>query len=141
MSKSSTSNEHALVAIANMRRIRRQRGISTQKLADQITAKGVQISRSTIVNQETRRSETASMTIDQAIGLCRVLDITLDDLIDPALCETCHGGPPSGFTCNTCGRRSRRTNRAVENAVERLVDSDPPPADLAARVIERRNET
>lgn len=30
---------------------------------------------------------------------------------------------------------------SVEDAVERLVDSDPPPADLAARVIERRNDT
>lgn len=30
---------------------------------------------------------------------------------------------------------------SVEEIVGRLVDSDPPPADLAARVNERRNET
>ena len=42
-------------------------------------------------------------SLGHAVRLASALAISLDDLRAPE-CETCHGAPPEGFTCNRCGR-------------------------------------
>lgn len=87
---------------AKVRTLRKLQGVSAQALADRMTAQGFQVIRSVIANGESGRVR--SMSVDFASHAARALGITLTELLtEPAVCKTCNGEPPAGFTCNTCG--------------------------------------
>jgi transcriptional regulator with XRE-family HTH domain len=39
-----------------------------------------------------------------AMRIADALSVPIGDLVTPSSCETCDGLPPSGFTCNECGK-------------------------------------
>lgn len=97
-------NDYSLSAelFAKTRTLRKIQGISVQTLANRMTAQGFHIARSVIAKGETGRVR--SMSVDQASHAARALGLTLTQLLtEPALCRSCKGEPPAGFTCNTCG--------------------------------------
>ncbi|HKX45306.1 MAG TPA: helix-turn-helix domain-containing protein [Planctomycetota bacterium] len=86
-----------------VRTLRKLQGLSAQALADRMTAQGFHIIRSVVANGEIGRVR--SMSVDFADHSARALGLTLTQLItDPAVCTSCKGEPPAGFTCNTCGQ-------------------------------------
>jgi transcriptional regulator with XRE-family HTH domain len=91
--------------IRNARAYRQARKLSVQKVADEMTARGVRIQRSVLANFEGWRRPTIS--IAELVTLADVLGVTINDLIDDAgPCATCYGTPPAGFACITCGAGS-----------------------------------
>lgn len=85
-----------------VRALRKLQGVSAQTLADRMCAQGFHITRSQIANGEGGRVR--SMSVDFAAHAAQALGLTLEQLLtEPAVCKTCKGEPPAGFTCNGCG--------------------------------------
>lgn len=90
-----------------VRTLRNLQGVSAQALADRMTAQGFHINRSVIANCESGRVR--SMSVDFASHAARALGLTLIELLtEPAVCKSCQGTPPVGFTCNKCGAGGQR---------------------------------
>jgi len=53
---------------------------------------------------------TRQITVDELVVLADVFGCPVEDLLFPrrADCRRCHGEPPFGFTCNTCGAIGER---------------------------------
>lgn len=97
-------SDHSLSAelFVKVRTLRKLQGVSAQALADRMTAQGFHVIRSVIANGESGRVR--SMSVDFASHAARALGLTLIELLtEPAVCKSCKGEPPAGFTCNTCG--------------------------------------
>jgi hypothetical protein len=60
------------------------------------------LSREVIANQERPDGRVHQISLDQALALSRVFDVSLDTLLNVA-CDTCANTPPPGFSCTTCG--------------------------------------
>lgn len=87
---------------AKIRVLRKAQRMSVQKLADKMTEQGYKITRSQAAAGELGLRQ--GMPIDFADHAARALGITLMELLtEPAVCPTCKGEPPAGFTCNICG--------------------------------------
>lgn len=88
--------------VANMRRLRKARGWSAQRLTEAVTAAGIAWDRSIVANLENGRRSTVS--VDELAALARVLDVEPPwSLTETPICATCAGTPPTGFTCRSCG--------------------------------------
>lgn len=88
--------------VATIHRVRKARGWSEEKLADEITAAGHPVSRAIMSNL--RRPHTR-VDIDLAVVAAKVLGLTLDELVsDKPSCDHCSDAPPRGFNCARCGR-------------------------------------
>lgn len=82
--------------------LRRQRGWSAQRLADEMTEAGQHVSRSTLANLENGRRD--RITVDELYAFATVLGVPADRLAhDRPSCPTCSDQPPTGFTCRSCG--------------------------------------
>lgn len=92
--------------IARIRAYRKARGMSTQGLADAITADGYHCLRSTLANHEGGRHQ--SLPVDLVYAAARVLGVPVGALFEDVPCSVCSGAPPSGFTCNACGAGEMR---------------------------------
>lgn len=87
---------------AKIRTLRKIRRMSVQKLADRMNEQGYKISRAQVAAGEIgyRRD----MSVDFADHAARALGLTLVQLLtESAICPTCKGEAPAGFTCNACG--------------------------------------
>jgi transcriptional regulator with XRE-family HTH domain len=108
-----------------IRRYRRERRLSGQKLADKTARIGMLVPQSVLANLENGRRATVS--VPEMLVFAEALDVTPADLLIPPCglemlpgvtlsreealrrfitppCEQCADKPPEGFTCNTCGR-------------------------------------
>lgn len=88
--------------IAELVTARRQKKISAQKLADEMTAAGYPIQRSVIANLENgRRSE---LSVGHLAVAAQILGVDAGAILRRAApCPRCQNEPPAGFTCTTCG--------------------------------------
>lgn len=55
----------------------------------------------------TRLGQGSDPGLATAVAIAGALGIPLGDMTAPVDCMTCHGVPPAGFTCNTCGREGK----------------------------------
>lgn len=115
----------AATVASQMRKYRRERKISTQRLAVMTAELGMEIPRSVLANFESGRRET--VTVAELLILAYALDVTPAMLLIPSgeaeilpgitwpsekaahwlsrkRCELCDDNPHAGFTCNTCGK-------------------------------------
>lgn len=88
--------------------MRLARGWSARELSERLTALGHRTSRGDVATWETR---TPGCSAARLFALAAVFGVPIDYLADPdsGPCPTCLGTPPSGFTCNSCGRPANRT--------------------------------
>jgi transcriptional regulator with XRE-family HTH domain len=87
---------------AKIRTLRKLRGMSVQKLADRMNAQGYQITRAQVAAGEIGHRR--NLPVDFADHAARALGLTLVQLLtEAAVCQTCKGEAPAGFTCNACG--------------------------------------
>jgi transcriptional regulator with XRE-family HTH domain len=115
----------AATVASQVRRYRRERKVSGQKLCEKMSELGLDFPRSVLANLETGRRET--VTVAELIVLAKALEVAPLELLIPAggvemlpgvtwspqdaaqwfsrlRCPACKDEPPAGFTCNTCGR-------------------------------------
>lgn len=88
--------------IAELVAARRQKRVSAQKLADDMTAAGYPIKRAVIANLETgRRPE---LSVGHLVAAAQVLGVDAAAILRRAApCPQCRNEPPAGFACRTCG--------------------------------------
>jgi transcriptional regulator with XRE-family HTH domain len=85
-----------------LRRTRKVRGMSTQRLADALAIRGYPIRRATIANIEAGRMSTLSL--DYAVLAAKVLGVDLAAVLaGEVLCKQCGDKPDAGFICGACG--------------------------------------
>ena len=99
------SNQSREVA-ERVRRLRKIRGWSALRLAEEMTAFGHPMNRSAIAELETIDRH---MTVDELCSFSWVLGVTTGGLLgEKALCEVCGDKPPVGFACLNCGANSTK---------------------------------
>jgi transcriptional regulator with XRE-family HTH domain len=92
-----------VAVVAALRSARQSKKVSARELAERMTALGYPVGRSAIANIESgRRPE---ISVDHLAFAAQALEVdapaVLRAVVSP--CPQCHGAPPAGFTCNTCG--------------------------------------
>lgn len=75
--------------------------MSARQLAEQANEHGLHWDRNIVANIEHGRRQSA--TIDELFAVAEVFKVHPMQLIGSAPCDTCHGLPPKGFTCDECG--------------------------------------
>jgi transcriptional regulator with XRE-family HTH domain len=85
---------------ANVYRLRTTRGITLVGLAESVTARGHRMSETVVANIETGQRR---IHVEDLVAFARVFGLSPEQLLADLTCETCHGKPPTGFTCRTCG--------------------------------------
>lgn len=92
----------ALIA-SRVRTLRSARQWTAQRLADEMNHVGIDWNRGVVSKLETGRRE--SVTVDELLGLAAALAVAPSALLPGVQweCGTCHGEPPPGFACRTCG--------------------------------------
>lgn len=96
MPKTSTS----WVVVLKMIRLRKARGWSVQRVVDEFNAQGHVMTHAVLQGLEVGRRN--ALTIDEAIVLTKIFNVSITDLINTE-CERCDGSPPAGFQCRACG--------------------------------------
>lgn len=91
---------------ANLRALRRQRGLSMRALAARTTATACPVGANTI--QRTERSAEpgtlpVAVSVDQLLALAAALEVSPARLMLAPACPACTDLPPAGFTCSRCG--------------------------------------
>lgn len=63
---------------------------------------------------------TRNITVDELLVLADVFGLKVDDLLpgSPDDCRRCHGTPPFGYMCNTCGAIATFDLVLAEHSVE-----------------------
>jgi transcriptional regulator with XRE-family HTH domain len=89
-------------AVANLIRLRHERGISARDLSERLAMVNVDLSRAQIANLENQRR--ADFTLTQVIGIARVFDVSIEWLITAhgPKCNQCLDEPPAGYRCLIC---------------------------------------
>lgn len=90
--------------IVELRAVRVEQGMSARQLADRMTEMGFPVQRSIIANLENGRR--TDVSVDHVVAAVRALGLDLSAFLVRCgllACPACHGAPPAGFTCNTCG--------------------------------------
>lgn len=94
---------------ANVRRFRTARGLSLREMSGRLADAGYSLSADAINKIENGRAVTDErqvrrVDVDDLHALAAALSVRPEQLwAAPADCETCHGKPPPGFICATCG--------------------------------------
>jgi transcriptional regulator with XRE-family HTH domain len=86
--------------VGRIRKLRKERKVSAQKLADRCQDLGFQVPRMVIANLESGRRD--SITVDELATLASALQVPVAGLL-MTRCQSCYDNPPAGFTCNACG--------------------------------------
>lgn len=92
---------------ANARVLRRRRGWSAQRLAEEMSAFSP-TTRAVIANRESGRL--SHVSVDDLVAYARALGVLPQELLEdvpPVACDRCLDAPPKGYTCNQCGAVSR----------------------------------
>lgn len=95
-------SEFTRTAIANIKEMRLERGLSAQDMANLLAERGSSLTRSIIANLETGRRQ--DITITEAMDLAAVFDVSLEWLVTAhgPKCNWCKDAPPIGYQCTTC---------------------------------------
>lgn len=81
------------VVVRNMLVLRRLRGWSAQRLADELAVAGYPISRAQLANQESGRAQ--HITVDQLLALARVFGMSIEGLTTDPACPACGQAIPA----------------------------------------------
>jgi transcriptional regulator with XRE-family HTH domain len=95
------SQTSSLVA-ANVRLLRKVRGWSAQRLADNVAEAGHVLPRVAVAKIEKCGR---MVTVDDLVAIASGFGVPAAMLIE-VLCEVCCGSPPAGFACRSCGAES-----------------------------------
>jgi transcriptional regulator with XRE-family HTH domain len=95
---------------ANIRRLRRARGLSARALAEEISRQGHPVSEYVIAQYECGVRRT--LPLDYVACAARALGVMVGLLLGEEPCPKCQGTPPVGFTCNACGAVREEASRA-----------------------------
>lgn len=96
-----TSQESVLVAAANIRRLRKELGITQEELGEQIGLSGATVS---TFEASVRGRHPRVFTLAEIDSFAAALGVTPAELITPPVpCACCAGQPPAGMTCQECG--------------------------------------
>lgn len=87
---------------ARIRAFRTTRGLSAEKLAQELTAGGFKISRGVLANIENGRSRAVS--VDLLHHVMAYFDVTYYDFFEGPLCNGCRDNPPQTYICRVCAR-------------------------------------
>ena len=91
----------ALVA-ANIKKLRKARRWSAERLAELANAIGCPTSRTAIAKREIGLG--SAITVDELIAFAAVLSVDPAALLaETKLCLRCNGSPPEGYACLACG--------------------------------------
>ena len=93
---------------ANIRRIREVRDHSLRDLAKLLSEASRPIIASGIQRVEVGARR---VDVDDLVAFAKALDVPPVDLLEPWDCDVCHGQPPAGFTCSTCGANGGTADR------------------------------
>jgi hypothetical protein len=91
----------------NLKRLRAVQRVTTEQLAERVTALGRPMRATTVTKIEklVRRVD-----VDDLAALASALSVTPAQLLEPPTdCGTCHGTPPPGFACTECGTTTKET--------------------------------
>lgn len=117
---------------ANMRALRKARRWSAHRLADEMTRVRVRWDRSTVANFENRRRQTLS--VDELAALGVVFNVEPWSLTGSTVdCRCCHGSPPEGYVCMTCGADGGLLKQPAESHGERFGGPGMPESPHEAR--------
>jgi transcriptional regulator with XRE-family HTH domain len=96
------------IVVANVRRLRLTRGWSVQHLAEKLAPFNVPLSsHHTFHNWEGGRRRTG-VTVDELVALAAALNIDQPwSLAVMPSCGACHGAPPAGYACLSCGQHGQ----------------------------------
>ncbi|WP_073946500.1 helix-turn-helix domain-containing protein [Streptomyces kebangsaanensis] len=95
------------IAVARIRDIRKQRGITAEVLAKGMTEAGYRVDRTWIVKAE--NGGRAQISVDWLMAAAEALDVPASALLAKPNCTACCDAPPPGFACTTCGAKAART--------------------------------
>lgn len=88
--------------IARVRRLRKDRRISAQQLADRMNQLGYTTSRGGIARAET--GDRREISVDWLFAACNALGVPMTSVLYGPNCTVCHDVPPHGYSCNACGK-------------------------------------
>lgn len=88
---------------ANILRLRKAQRLTTISLSSRLAELGRPIAANGITKIE---KGTRRVDVDDLAALASVLGVRPEQLLMPFECERCHGNPPAGFVCATCGAES-----------------------------------
>ena len=99
----------------NVREMRRVRGWSVRRLADECCRLGMDtLTQASLTNLERGLGAAESgrgdaranrhVTADELYFLADLFGVTPASLVDAAACERCHDAPPAGFSCLACDK-------------------------------------
>lgn len=104
MSTTRPAGVYDRLVAARVRALRKQQGLSVEKVSQLCREAGHSLSRSSLAYRESAHT---AFTVEDLGHLAQVLDVKPGFLIDPeGLCLTCLDSPPAGFSCQTCGAAS-----------------------------------
>jgi transcriptional regulator with XRE-family HTH domain len=86
---------------ANVRRLRKSRGLTYVELSRQLAVIGHPIVDTSLTKIE---QGGRGINVDDLVALATVLKVSAAELLGESECVTCQNKPGTGFTCNTCGR-------------------------------------
>lgn len=96
-----------MVVASKIRKLRTNRGITTEQLARRMTELGRPMFPNTITKIEKAQRR---IDVDDLGALASALGVTIGQLVEPpGLCSSCHGAPPAGFACLACGSDGTQT--------------------------------
>lgn len=87
----------------NVVRIRKARGLNQRELAALLEKYGRPML-ATVISKIERGDR--RIDVDDLVAFAESLGVTPESLLRPFECQTCHGEPPAGFACRTCGAGS-----------------------------------
>ncbi|WP_432021095.1 helix-turn-helix domain-containing protein [Streptomyces sp. 1222.5] len=85
----------------NIRTLREQRRMTYVELAAQLDEAGQRVP---VLGLRRLEAGERRVDVDELVAFAAVFGITAAQLLEPLPeCDTCHGAPPPGFVCATCG--------------------------------------
>ena len=85
---------------ANLMRLRKAQRLTTTRLSAALDELGQPIHASGITRIEKGERR---VDVDDLVALAKALNVRPEQLLMPFECHVCHGQPPAGFACRTCG--------------------------------------
>jgi transcriptional regulator with XRE-family HTH domain len=78
--------------------------LSTKELASSLAEHGKQIWATAITRVEHGQRR---VDVDDLVAIAAALGVTVTQLLEPPTdCTACHGTPPPGFACRSCGAKA-----------------------------------
>lgn len=106
-----SAQSSALIAAANMRRLRKRLGITQEELGERIGLSSANVS---TFESSARGGRVRTFKLDEVDMIAAALGVTPAELITaPAPCACCGDSPPAGMTCQECGESGPAYGAAV----------------------------